>query len=268
MNIEKVEKALSEYNQIKVSKYCNYLTKLMGEKDKSGKIKAWWIAQANDELLIQLFKEVAAESLNLDGEIVHLKYLNGIKVEYTYYAYINKVLATYPETEIDAQIVKEGDEFNFQKENGKINYTHNLGAPFGDKPIIGAYCIIKCSRGEFIEVMSYKELMRVRATAKTDYIWKAWEGEMIKKTIIKRALKVRFKDIVAKIDKSDNEGYRVEKEPPRGDFAIQAFEKLVEKMENKDQLMDKFLSLDINGQRNMYAQVRSGLKQGITEVVA
>lgn len=53
--------------------------------------------------------------------------------------------------------------------------------------IIAAYSIALLGTGERVtEVMTRADLDRVRAAAKTDYVWKAWEGEMSKKAVLRR----------------------------------------------------------------------------------
>ncbi len=53
--------------------------------------------------------------------------------------------------------------------------------------IIAAYSIALLGTGERVtEFMTRADLDRVRAAAKTDYVWKAWEGEMSKKAVLRR----------------------------------------------------------------------------------
>jgi recombinational DNA repair protein RecT len=258
MNIEKVEKALSEYNQVNVSKYCNYLTKLIGEK-------VWWLKELTEKIAIDLFKQVAETGLMIDGETITLKYQSGIKIEFGYQAYKKRVLTIYPETIFDMQLVRETDVFKFSKENGKVTYKHDIGEPFSEKPIIGAYCIIKNQKGEFLELISKKVLMDIREKAKTKTIWDAWLSEMALKSVIKRACKRQFHDITNKIDKIDNLNYYLE--PKEKSKPSELFEKLVEKLKNKDKLIDKFESMDINEQRIFYRETVNAIKENKGEVI-
>src|SRR5690606_4123369 len=41
----------------------------------------------------------------------------------------------------------------------------------------------------------------------TTSIWDAWLSEMVKKSVVKRACKTHFKDLVADIEEIDNENY-------------------------------------------------------------
>ena len=117
----------------------------------------------------------------------------------------------YPESVIDCQLVREGDEFDFSKESGKVIYTHKISNPFEKKEIIGAYCIIKNKRGEFITILTKDDIDKHRKVAKTDYIWRQWFDEMALKTVVKKACKLHFADVYQNIEEVDNENYDLEK---------------------------------------------------------
>ena len=130
------------------------------------------------------------------------------KMTIDYHTYKNKLLETYPESVIDIQLVFEEDTFNFKKENGEVIYEHNIINPFAkDKKAVGGYCIIKNKLGEFIEIMNDTEIQKCKQVAKMKNIWNTWETEMYLKTIIKRACKRFFYDIIKEIDDEDNKDY-------------------------------------------------------------
>ena len=125
-----------------------------------------------------------------------------------YHTYKNKLLETYPESVIDIQLVFENDEFNFSKKDGKVIYNHKINEPFAkNKKAIGGYCIIKNRLGEFIEIMNDTEIQKCKKVAKMKNIWDNWESEMYLKTIIKRACKRFFYDVIKEIDDEDNKNY-------------------------------------------------------------
>lgn len=212
MDYEKIKKALSEFNATHVEVYVKYLKQLETELDKDKKIKNWWFAQnVTEQVATELFKQVALDNLYIDGETITIGYKGKVLVTYNYQAYKNRVLNVYPESLIDLQIVNNGDTFNFRKDNGHVLYTHVLANPFDNKKeIIGAYCIIKNRRGEFIELLNQDEIKKMKATATTQNVWNNWESEMVKKSAIKRACKTHFKDITTNIDTIDNENFDVE----------------------------------------------------------
>lgn len=199
---------LKNFKEADVLKYISYLNVLLTSKKSTGELIYKWSIYIKEEQAINLFKEAQNLSLTIDGDSVLIENKGSLKLCFTYQAYKNLVLIKYPESVIDYQIVFEEDKFNFKKENGKVFYTHEIINPFiSKKNIIGCYCIIKNKTGEFIEIMNKEEINKCKKVAKTQSIWNDWEEQMIKKTVIKRACKNNFKDIVSDIDKIDNENY-------------------------------------------------------------
>ena len=127
----------------------------------------------------------------------------------TFHGYKNKVLATYPETEFDVQLVREGDQFSVAKESGAVVYSHTMGDPFEteEKKIKGAYVVFKNKRGEFIETLNMTDFEKMKKASKQGYLWGEWASEFWLKSVIKRACKRHFYDIVEEIDKLDNDDY-------------------------------------------------------------
>ena len=214
MDYDNLKKLLSEHkNKAEVDVYLSYLKKLETEKDsKTQQLKNKWFSYFTDIQAADIFKKVAIDNLYIDGDTITLQFRGSVILNYNYQAYKNKLLNIYPETLFDVQNVYEGDVFSFKKESGKVLYSHEITNPFNEnKKIIGCYCIIKNSRGEFIETLNMTDIAKMKAVAKTDTIWKQWESEMILKSVIKRACKRHFKDLVVNIEKTDNENYDLEK---------------------------------------------------------
>lgn len=131
-----------------------------------------------------------------------------LRPNFSYAAYKNLVLARYPEALFDFQVVYNGDDFSCRKDSGKVTYSHVIGNPFDNaKTVIGAYGIIKCSVGEFIELLNANEIGKMRNVARTKNIWDMWYGEMVKKSIIKRICKSLIRDLVRDVEAVDNENY-------------------------------------------------------------
>jgi len=209
MNTKITKAGLAEYDQIKVDSYIDYLVKSESAKNKDGSLKNPWFKYKTDEELISNYKKVALDGLDFDG--VHIT-LQSTGVSYDYVAYKNKMYLVYPESLIDTALVYKDDTFNFQKQSGKVLYTHNINNPFNQEQdnIIGGYCCIKNKRGEFITLLSASNIEKHRKVAKTDTIWKSWFHEMCLKTLIKKACKQHFADIYQNIETLDNTGYDLE----------------------------------------------------------
>lgn len=188
------------YTEEDVEKFAGYCVKL--SKDEKSK----FICTKSAKDLASLFKRVQAEWISFDG--VHIT-LQSTGISYDYVAYKNKMFLAYPETRFDVAIVFKNDIFSFEKTDGKVSYQHTISNPFGQKDadIIGAYAVVKNSRGEFLTTLSAEDIAKHRKVAKTDFIWKAWFQEMCLKTITKKACKLHYGDVYTKIEEMDNEQY-------------------------------------------------------------
>ncbi|MCK4827483.1 recombinase RecT [bacterium] len=209
MDIKIIKKALDGYDQAQVEVYTSYLTALASAKDKERQLKNPWMTYKKDAELITYFKKVAIDGLNFDG--VHIT-LQSTGVSYDYIAYKNKMLLVYPETLFDVALVYKDDKFKFEKQSGRVSYTHEINNPFDQRQenIVGGYCVIKNKRGEFLTLLSAVNIAKHRKVAKTDTIWKAWFHEMCFKTLVKKACKQHFADMYQEIETLDNENYDLE----------------------------------------------------------
>lgn len=199
-----MKELLKEFDQKHVDIFCDYIQRMKTEKSKdTGKLIAWWATDISDQKYAEYFRKVENEGLLLDG--VHVT-IQSTGLSYDYVAYKNRMLLAYPESTVDMALVFEGDDFTCEKESGKVLYRHVPKDPFNQKDdkIIGAYCVVKNKRGEFLTTISKDDLQKHRKVAKGDFIWKAWYKEMCLKTIIKKACKQHFADIYEQIEQEDN----------------------------------------------------------------
>ena len=238
MNYQTIAAALDKYPENQVSNYLAYIQRLTTEKKRSSTdLKNPWMKFKKEPELIRIFESVASDGLVFDGIDITLQ---STGVSYSYQAYKNKMFVAYPESLIDVQIVYAGDAFSFSKNSGQVNYTHTIANPFGhdDGDIIGAYCVIKNNRGQFLTTLSPKEISKHRAVAKTDYIWKKWFPEMVLKTVVKKGCKQHFKDTYHNMEILDNENYDLEKVNQINPDQVKEIETLITK---EDVDVDKFL---------------------------
>lgn len=119
----------------------------------------------------------------------------GDKLEFmTSYKGMKKMAMKYstrPIKNIDAKVVREGDEFEEEFVNGesRIHYKSKL---FNDGDIIGVFAVCEYEDGtEICEKMSKAEVEKCRrqAKAKNSPAWNAFWSEMAKKTVIRRLCK-------------------------------------------------------------------------------
>lgn len=246
---EKIIELLKDIEQKEaVENYASYCQRLLVEKKKDGSLKNPFMAHKRAEELAELFRRVLASGLIFDGKHITLQ---SSGVTYDYIAYKNKMLLTYPESKIDMSVVNDKDVFSFSKEDGRVTYNHQITEPFQKENIIGAYCVIKNNRGEFLTLLNKEELEKHRKVAKTDYIWQAWFKEMVLKTVIKKACKQHFDDVYIKIEELDNENYNLEN-PLDVDLSVK---QEIEATTNEE---------DLNRVYNEY----SGLGSGFDKLVA
>jgi hypothetical protein len=122
----------------------------------------------------------------------------------TYNGYKNKVRQVHDDATFDVQLVRKGDDFKITKTNGKISYTHELGDPFGDAEISGAYCVVTASGKDYFEALGQKDYEEMRAIGRNPEMWTKWPSEFWLKCVIKRACKRHFSTITAGLDQMDN----------------------------------------------------------------
>jgi hypothetical protein len=207
MDVEKIKKLIGDAGtETEKNKYCAYVYGLLVQKNNKGKLKNPWMKHKKEEYLSRMFVEVASDGLIFDGENITLQ---NIGVSYNYQAYKNKMLLAYPESIIDIGTVHGEDVFSFKKDSGKVFYTHDIVDAFNrsELNLKGVYCIIKNQRGEFLTLLSKKDIDKHRSVAKTDYIWQKWYLEMVFKTAMKKGCKQHFNDIFVNIERIDNENY-------------------------------------------------------------
>ncbi len=188
-----------------VTEINKFLAYVNGEKSKEqGKDKKPVTSNTETELYTMAFKYWGL-GLVIDGVNVVITGKNMAMI--TYNGYKNKVKSTYPEAIFDVQLVREGDTFNVSKEDGQVIYSHQLGDPFNDTQINGAYCIIKIGKAEYLEVLNRRDYEEMQKGSKQSYLWDKWSSEFWLKSVIKRACKRHFNDITVELDKADNDSF-------------------------------------------------------------
>lgn len=179
-----------------------YVQKKIGEKDKYSENPKYNFAA---DFLLQSIAECIDNGFGLDG--VNYVITGNRMYMPSYKAFKNKLYMVYPDTVIDLQVIRDGDTYNFAKEGGSVIYSHGIGDPFETKEreIIGAYCVIKNSRGEFLETLNKTDFEKMRMGSKSPDLWLKWLSEFWLKSVIKRACKRHFNDITNALEEKDNE---------------------------------------------------------------
>lgn len=191
--------------RVPVDNINKFLAYIAGERIKEKGKKNTPVTNNTDDMLYTMFIKFWNLGLVIDGVNVVITGRGMALV--TYHGYKNKVKQVYPDAVFDAQLVREGDTFKVGKESGRVTYTHTFGDPFTEKPIVGAYCVIKFGGNDYFEALNAQDYAEMKGSSKNQSTWDKWESEFWLKSVIKRACKRHFNDITIDIDRVDNESY-------------------------------------------------------------
>ena len=153
----------------------------------------------------------------------------------------------YPETIMDMQLVYNEDQFSFNKESGKVFYKHVIGNPFSQKSenVVGAYCVIKNRRGEFLTTMSKEDIEKHKKAAKTKFIWDQWAKEMYIKTIVKKGVKVHFDDVYTEMLEDEKDETDLSPEPIKNSESLTEIQNKVLNCKTVEDLKTYYESIQV-----------------------
>lgn len=158
------------------------------------------IAYSNPDSLKMAVVNVAAIGLTLNP-VRALAYLvprdGRVSLDVSYRGYIQLAIDSGAIEWAKSEIVYERDEFEYKGMGKEPIHSFN---PFGDRgSIVGVYCAVKTKSGDFlVEMMPIEEVYGIRDRSKSwiahkskgvSCPWATDEGEMIRKTVIRRAYK-------------------------------------------------------------------------------
>lgn len=182
-----------------------FLAYVQSEKNKEAGKDKKPVTGNTDDMLYTMFIKYYNLGLVIDG--VNVVITGRSMAMVTFHGYKNKVRQSYPRARFDIQLVREGDNFVVGKETGRVKYTHDIGNPFDDKPIKGAYVLIRIGNDDYFEALSKRDYDEMKKASKQPFLWDKWPSEFWLKSVMKRACKRHFYDEVEEIDKLDNEMY-------------------------------------------------------------
>lgn len=168
----------------------------------TGNEYAMKIALANRQSVVNAVTNLAAIGLSLNPAR-KLAYLvprdNKICLDVSYVGLTELAVASGSVRWVKSELVRANDRFELAGFGHPPSHQFNpFGKDRGD--IVGVYCVAKTADGDYLtDTMAIDEVLEIRNRSSA---WKAWiskqkkcpwvtdEGEMIKKTIIKRASKM------------------------------------------------------------------------------
>lgn len=184
-------------NSIKFEREAEFAIQILSSNDYALKL-----AHNNRQSVINAVTNLAAIGLSLNPakKQAYLVPRDGrICLDISYIGLIELAVASGSVRWVKAELVREADTFVL---NGFDKPPHHDYQPFSKDRggVVGVYCVAKTADGDYLtDTMSMEEVYDIRDRSSA---WKAWvkdkkkcpwvtdEGEMIKKTIIKRASKM------------------------------------------------------------------------------
>lgn len=175
----------------------NFAVQILTSNDYAMKL-----ATSNRQSVVNAVTNLAAIGLTLNPAKKHAYLVprdNKICLDISYIGLCELAIASGSVRWVKAELVREADRFTL---NGFDKLPTHDYSPFDRNrgAIIGVYCVVKTIDGDYLtDTMSIDEVYDIRDRSSA---WKAWvskkkscpwvtdEGEMIKKTIVKRASKM------------------------------------------------------------------------------
>jgi len=150
-----------------------------------------------------------------------------LQLQIGYKGYIYKIKQSFPNAIFQASLVRKLDEIKVYKEKNNDYVDQKYNSPLSKKnnDIIGAYCLITFLNNNdtksVVEFLDKEDLDLIKSKSKTKEgrkdkygkiiltIWQEWEGEMCKKSAIRRACKVHFPSETKDLNEFDNKMYDI-----------------------------------------------------------
>lgn len=245
--------------RVPVAEINKFLAYVRGEQQKESTKAADKrpVTGNNDDMLYTMFIKWWSLGMVIDG--VNIVITGRAMSMVTYQGYKNKVRATYPSAKFDIQLVREGDTFTVRKESGKVEYTHEIGDAFSEKPINGAYCVISIDGRDYFEGLNKKDYEEMKKGSKQAYLWEKWDSEFWLKSVIKRACKRHFYDVVKDIDENDNAEYG--QRDLKGGELLASTEEQIKAAKTTSELMQLMATLSVEDRKACATMVEQRVQE-------
>lgn len=182
-----------------------YIASVLAEIQKSSTDEKKDLTQCDPQSLVQCAIDAAQLKLAIDGrQHAHLvkSFVKGrgavAELRVGVRGFVSKITEHYPDADISATLVFEGDELAITKEDGIDHYTLKKADVFESKPekLKGVLVVMSFTKGDkrfqHCEVVNAAEIGKIRKKAKFDGVWAEWFGEKAKVAAVKRATKFVF----------------------------------------------------------------------------
>lgn len=191
------------------------------------KIKATDLAKCTLASIAEAFKTSLDLGIPVDAtqRAYLLVYGNELTYQIGYKGLLHKVRKLRPGIYIEVNLLYKEDEFSYQSQSGKAEYTYKPKNPtradFGQ--VSGGFVFMSWIQNgreySCIHTMSRSEIDQARKASKAGSSgpWNSWPGEMMKKVILRRACKIEFigdPEMEAVLD-IDNREYNFDNRGPK-----------------------------------------------------
>ena len=165
------------------------------------------VAQSNPVSLLNAIKKIADWGLELDGEEAFINVYGGEAVAQSMYkGLIRRAVEAGVIAHAVADVVKEGDQVEIVSGSQGRNLIHRpaFGQSGGKRKIIGGYALFTLPNGlvdyelfeesdvEAVKQAALRMAQRRDKSAQLSPAWRFFEGEQVKKSVLRRGLK-RFR---------------------------------------------------------------------------
>lgn len=165
------------------------------------KMKPEDLAQCSRGSIAEAFK--TSLDVGLPVNAYQLAYLTKYGRELTYHigykGYLYKIRQLRKGAHVEVHLLWADDEFSYQIQNGRAEYTYKPAKALRDdfQNATGGFVYMSWFQNgqerSCIHTMTKKEMDEARKASKAKYgPWNNWTGEMLKKTVLRRACKLEF----------------------------------------------------------------------------
>lgn len=178
----------------------SFIASVLAEIDKSTLDDKKDLTTCEPNSLVQCAIDAAQMEIAIDarqhGHIVKEQGRAVLRIGFR--GYISKITEHYPDADVIAELVWEGDVVTIKTEDGFDHYSHEKKSPWEGNPdkLVGAYAVVAYTKGgrrfQHVTTVPNADIKKIRGKAKFDGVWKEWFGEKVKVACVKRAAKMPF----------------------------------------------------------------------------